>query len=185
MNPKSNSINETRHIRRLSGALSAACAVLIVCLPISVILYWAMAGETELAVRANLPSAGAVRSLQAWQRICGAVLTEIPIAVLAFGLWQARKCFRLFLSGRVFAVEAVSCLQRFAGCVLVSVVVGFFAGAGISAVLTLQNPPAMRHVALGFGSEQVFTVFFAGLVWLMAAVISQGQSLAEENATFV
>jgi hypothetical protein len=31
----------------------------------------------------------------------------------------------------------------------------------------------------------VFTLFFSGLVWLMAAVIGEGQTLAEENEGFV
>jgi hypothetical protein len=31
----------------------------------------------------------------------------------------------------------------------------------------------------------VFTLFFAATVWLMAAVIGQGQALAEENQRFV
>ena len=39
--------------------------------------------------------------------------------------------------------------------------------------------------SVGIGSDHVFTLFFAGLVWLMAAVIAQGQTLAEENEGFV
>jgi hypothetical protein len=31
----------------------------------------------------------------------------------------------------------------------------------------------------------VFTLFFAGLIWLMADIIGQGQTLAEENERFV
>ncbi|EWS62519.1 hypothetical protein Y695_04255 [Hydrogenophaga sp. T4] len=52
-------------------------------------------------------------------------------------------------------------------------------------LLTLHNPPGLRHLALGIGSDHLFTFFFAGLVWLMAAVIGQGQALAEENERFV
>ena len=49
----------------------------------------------------------------------------------------------------------------------------------------MNNPPGMRHLSVSFGSDQVFTLFFAGMVWLMAAVIGQGQKLAEENASFI
>ncbi|MBA4155735.1 MAG: DUF2975 domain-containing protein, partial [Flavobacterium sp.] len=38
---------------------------------------------------------------------------------------------------------------------------------------------------IGVGSDQLLLLFFAGMVWLMAGVISQGQKLAEENASFV
>ena len=56
---------------------------------------------------------------------------------------------------------------------------------GHTALLTLNNPPGQRHLSVGIGSDLVFTLFFAGLVWLMAAVIAQGQTLAEENEGFV
>ena len=59
------------------------------------------------------------------------------------------------------------------------------AGAVISVVLTVNNPVGMRHLAIGIGSDQVLMVFFAGMVWLLAAVIGQGQALAEENDAFV
>ena len=92
---------------------------------------------------------------------------------------------QIIRGGPVFTTEAVRCLRRFAGWVMVSVAVGLVASAVLSVLLTLHNPPGMRHVAVGLGSDQIFTLFFAGMVWLMAAVISQGQALAEENATFI
>jgi site-specific recombinase len=85
----------------------------------------------------------------------------------------------------VFVVEATNYLRRFAGRVAASVAVGMLCSTALSVVLTLGNPPGMRHVAIGVGSNEVFMLLFAGMVWLMAAVIGQGQSLAEENESFV
>ncbi len=154
-------------------------------LPIAVIIYWAVADPTELAARGNL-AAGAIQApLFSWQRIAGAVVTEVPLALLMIGLWQARNCFKPFSAGRVFTADAVRCLRQFAGWVMVSVAAGIVAGAVISALLTMHNPANMRHLAIGVGSDQIFTLFFAGMVWLMAAVIAQGQTLAEENAAFI
>ena len=55
-------------------------------------------------------------------------------------------------------------------------------------LLRRPNPDrafAWAVISVGIGSDLVFTLFFAGLVWLMAAVIAQGQTLAEENEGFV
>jgi Protein of unknown function (DUF2975) len=174
-----------RRIQRLSRLLASACLLLIIVLPVAVLIYWTLADAGELAVRGNLPTRAIQAPLQMWQRIAGALVTEVPLTLLMAGLWQARRCFKLFAAGRVFTADAVHCLRRFAAWVMISVVAGIAAGAAISVLLTLHNPPNMRHLAVAIGSDHIFTLFFAGMVWLMAAVISQGQTLAEENATFI
>ena len=179
---------ENRHplrIRRISRALAHACLALIIALPLAVIGYWLIADAAQLAVRAQLPVLAIQAPLQDWQRAAGALITLLPVTLLLIGLWHARQCFRLFAAREVFNAGAVRCLQRFAGWVMASVAAGMVAATAISVVLTLNNPPGMRHLAISIGTDQIFTLFFAGMVWLMAAVIGQGQALAEENATFV
>lgn len=174
-----------QRIRNLSRLLAATCSLLIVALPIAVAVYSLLADAAELAMRANLSSLAIQTPLQTWQRAACALITQVPLALLLLGLWQARKCFRLFAAGQVFTEQAVSFLRRFAGWVAASVAAAIVAEAAISVVLTLHNLPGKRHLAIGIGSDQLFTLFFAGMVWLMAAVIGQGQRLAEENASFV
>lgn len=110
---------------------------------------------------------------------------ELPLVLLLMGVWEARKCFRQFTEGRIFTPEAVRGLSRFAAWSLASVLASIVVEAAITVVITLNNPAGMRHLAIGIGSNQVFMVFFAGMVWLLAAVIGQGQAMAEENASFV
>lgn len=176
---------DAQRIRNLSRLLAATCSLLIVALPVAVLAYWVLADAAELAMRANLSSSAIRAPLETWQRASGALITQVPLALLLLGLWQARKCFKLFSAGQVFTARAVSFLRRFAGWVAASAAAAIFAETAISIVLTLQNPPGMRHLVISFGSDQLFTLFFAGMVWLMAAVIGQGQTLAEENASFV
>ena len=59
------------------------------------------------------------------------------------------------------------------------------AGALLSVLLTVYNPPGQKVLALAVSSSHVFTVFFAGVVWLMADVIRQGRDIADENRQFV
>lgn len=109
----------------------------------------------------------------------------VPLALLLTGVNQARRCFVLFAQGRVFTAQATDLLRRFAGWVAGAALAALVAGAATSVLLTLHNPIGQRHLAIGIGSDHLFTLFFAGLVWLMAAVIGQGQALAEENQGFV
>lgn len=178
-------INDARRMQRLSRWLAGACLAFIVLLPIAVIIYWVVADPTELAVRSNLPGNAIQSPLLLWQRIAGAFVTLIPVVLMLLGIWQARTCFKQFAMGQVFTADAVRCLRRFAGWVIVSVVAGIIAGAPLSVLLTLNNPATMRHLAIGISSNHLFTLFFAAMVWLMAGVIAQGERLAEENATFI
>lgn len=174
-----------RRIRLTSRWLARTCAVLIAFLPAAVLAYWWIAGPTELAVHAHLPAGAIQGELQAWQRVLGATLTLAPLALLLLGLDQARRCFVEFAAGRVFTTSAVAGLRRFSGWVALSVAAAIVISALLSVVLTLGNPPASRHLAIGLSSTHAFTLFFAAMVWLMASIIGQGQALAEENAGFV
>jgi hypothetical protein len=168
-----------------SRMLAAVCLVLIVLLPVGVALYWALATNAALAVRVNLPADAIRVVLLPWQRVAGGVLAELPLVLLLMGLWQARKCFLLFAAGKVFTSETVTCLKRFAGWTMASVIAGVPVATAISIVISLTNPPGLQQLAVSIGSDQVLLLFFAGMVWLIAGVISQGQVLAEENASFV
>lgn len=174
-----------RHIRRTSRLMVWACWAFILLLPLTLAVYWAVAGDGLLAGHANLPASAINAALQPWQRLAGAVVMGLPLALLLMGLWQAKRCFEQFAQGRVFTEQATSQLRRFAGWVAAAALAAIVASAVTSVLLTLHNPPGMRHLALGIGSNHLFTFFFAGVVWLMAAVIGQGQALAEENERFV
>lgn len=172
-------------VQRLSRLLALVCLAIVLLLPIAVAGYWATIDAGTLAVRANLPPDAVQGVLQGWQRVIGGVLTEIPLLLLLLGVWQARQCFLLFAGGRIFTAQAVACLKRFAGWAMMSALAEMVANALVSVVMTLNNPIGMRHLAIGFGSDQLFLLFFAAMVWLMAGVISQGQLLAEENSSFI
>jgi hypothetical protein len=171
-------------VRGLSGLLARVCEVLLVALPLAVIGWWCVADAGTLAAAANLPPL-AVLSLESWQRVAGAAISLLSVAFLMAGLWQARSFFRLFRTGQVFTADAARCLRRFAGWVALSVVARVVAGAALSVVLTISNPAGMRHLAIGVSSDALLALLFAGMVWVMAAVISRARALAEENASFV
>jgi Protein of unknown function (DUF2975) len=175
-----------QRIRRLSRAMGWACIALTIVLPLALVYYWASADASELAVQqGNLPANALLSPLLPWQRVAAASVTAVPLALLLAGIWQAKRCFHQFALGEVFTAQATGYLRSFAGWVALAALAAIVAGAVTSGLLTLNNPPGMRHLSLGISSNHIFTLFFAGLVWLMADVIGQGQALAEENGQFV
>lgn len=172
-------------MQHLSRLLAHCCLLLVVALPIAEAIYCAIGDAGALAVGANLAPQSMATELLPWQRLATAVLMEIPLCMLLAGVWQARRCFLLFAAGCVFTPDAIRYLRRFAGWAAASAAANMLCKAAASVTLTLQNAPGHRMLAIGIGSDQVFLLFFAAMVWLMAAVISEGLNLAAENASFV
>lgn len=174
-----------QRVQRISRWMVAACWALLTGLPLGLVVYWATASDAVLAGHANLPPELIRSPLAVWQRVAAGAVMGVPLALLLAGVWQARRCFAMFAQGQVFTPQATSLLRRFAGWVALAALAALLSGVVTSVLLTLHNPPGQRHLAVGIGSDHVFTLFFAGLVWLMAAVIGEGQTLAEENEGFV
>lgn len=185
MPPTSRTTPALQQIRRISRLMLWACWAVLVVLPVVLVLYWIGASDATLAGHANLSPVVLARPLLPWQRLVGGVVMGVPLALLLTGVWQARRCFSQFAQGQVFTTQATALLRRFAGWVAAAALGALLAGPITSVVLTWHNPPGMRQLVVGIGSNELFTFFFAGLVWLMAAVIGQGQALNEENQGFV
>ena len=183
--PVAPSDGHLQRLQRMSRLLALACWLLIVTLPPLFAWFWAVATPAQLATRINLAADVVQGPLMLWQRVAGGCISAVPLGLLLAGLWRARECFGLFASGKVFTLQAVVALKRFASLATASFASGVLASTALSTLLTFGNAPGARHVAIGLGTDQAFGLFFAGMVWLMAAVIEQGMQLAEENANFV
>ncbi|MDQ8020846.1 MAG: DUF2975 domain-containing protein [Moraxellaceae bacterium] len=165
--------------------LARCCLVLVFGLPVAVLAYWLTADTIGLAVQARLDDLVIQQPLALWQRLAGAGVTLLSLGLLLGGLWQVRRCFQRFAAGHYFELATIRHLRRFAALTCASVVVSFVCTPVLSVLLTLNNAPGHRQLALGVSSEQLFTLFIAGMVWLIAAVMTHASSLAEENAQFV
>jgi len=174
-----------QRIQRLSVLLAWACLALAIALPFAVLAYWLLADIAELAVLGHLRAEAVQGRLLAWQRLGGALVTLAPAVLASLGLWHAHRCFRGFTQGELFTAGAVLRLRSFAACMGGSALAAIIAGPVLSVLLTWGNLPGTRQLALGVGSDHLFTLLFAGMVWLMAAVIGQGKALADENASFI
>ena len=185
MNQRIRDRHSPERIRRLSRILAACCLIFITLLPIAVMVYWLLADTADLAANANLAPTAIQENFSMWQRILAGLLSEIPLLMFVAGLWQVRRCFMQFSIGRFFSTTVVLGFSRFAGWTMASVIASVVTASLVSVVITIQNPAGSRMFTLSFGSDQVLLLFFAGMVWVMASIVHQGQMLAQENASFV
>jgi len=176
---------DARQIQRFGTWLARSCGLLVWGLPLALLVFWLMADSSSLAVSAKLRATDIRQPLQYWQRWAAAGLIGVPIVLLCAGLWQARQCFAGFASGQVFTSQAVRCMRHFAAFIFASVLASLIVVPCLAVLLTLYNPEGQRMVTIALDSFHVFTFFFAAVVWLMAAIIGQGQMLAEDNASIV
>lgn len=172
-------------IRHLCRGLSIVCLALIATLPLAVAALCWQGDAAALATYAHLLPDAPHAPLAIWQRLACGTLAEGSLALLLAALWHAHRGFVLFLDGRQFSAEAVLRLQRFAGWMLAAVSVNLCVRSAMSVLLTINNAPGTRQLAIGIGVDQVIPLFFAGMVWVMAAIIGQGRAIAEENASYV
>lgn len=184
--PSTIAADPLQRIRRISQAMVWACWALVILMPVALVYYWATTNAPDLATQyGNLQASAILAPLQLWQRVAAAAVTAVPLVLLLMGVWQAKRCFAQFAAGQLFTAQATGHLRSFAGWMASAALAAIVAGAATSVLLTLQNPPGMRYLAVGISSTHVFSFFFAALVWLMADVMRQAQALAEENAHFV
>ncbi len=109
----------------------------------------------------------------------------IPVAFSVWALWSLRLLFRRYAEGEVFSHDALRYLNNVAVALFASVIVGFVAQAPITFILTWPLGAGHRAISLGFGSDDVATLFMAGVVLAIARVMVAARRLADENANFI
>jgi hypothetical protein len=109
----------------------------------------------------------------------------IPAAFNMWALWSLRVLFLLYAKGEVFSPAALRALNYVAIALFAGVIVSFLAEAPISAALSWVNGPHHRRISLSFGSDDVATLFMAGVVLVIARVMGEARRIADENAKFV
>ncbi len=172
-------------IRRFSHLLAHACWLLIVVVPVLVAAFWLQADTADLAASSRLGNLLIERPIEPWQRLAGVAITMASLGLLLVGVAHARRCFLHFADGRYFELDVIHRLRRFAAWICASVAAGFVAIPALSVMLTINNTPGRHHLVVGLHFDLLFTLFIAGMMWLIAAVMTHAHALVEENAQFV
>ena len=128
------------------------------------------------ALTAQVPLAGRILAMAGALAVTGFTM---------WALWSLRRLFLLYARGRVFSRDALSALNHVAVALFASVIVGFVMQVPISLALTWYRGSGHRQMSLGFGSDDVATLFMAGAVLVIARVMAEARRVADENESFV
>lgn len=118
-------------------------------------------------------------------RLAALFFTLAPTAFTMWALWSLMRLFRLYARGQVFSSEALAALNHVAVALFAGVIAGFIMQGPISLALTWPLGGGHREISLGFGSNDVATLFLACAVLVIARVMGEAQRVADENAKFV
>lgn len=171
-------------IRRLGRWMARICLISSLLLVTGMLAYWVLTPSADLFSEAGLPPERA-GTIGLGIRFFGFILSMIPLAVLVYGLDNARHCFAGFAEGRFFSLEAAGQLRRFAIAVAVSSLLQPIAEAALSLLLSINGLSGPRTVRLEIGSETLVMMIFAGTVALIAWLMAEAAAMAEEHEQFV
>jgi hypothetical protein len=116
----------------------------------------------------------------------GALACEAaPTAFVLWALWSLRQLLLRYAAGDVFSNETLRLLHHVAVAIFAQVIVAFVAQGPVTFLLTYPLGHGHRSISLSFGSDDVFSLFMAGVVLVIARVMAVARRMSDENESFV
>lgn len=178
-------MSNLNRIRRAARVMSGLCLFIIYALPLSLALIWANFQGLGPHMMEQLPSQVRFETLGVGTLLAGFVISMIPVSALIYGLINLRSLFRHYSRGVIFSREQAARLRRFALAAMLSVGLQILANSLLSVLLTFNNPPGMRQLAISVSSDQLGTIFLGGVFLVIAWIMGEGSRIAEDNAQIV
>ena len=172
-------------IQRISRLMQRICAAAIVLIPLTVVGMWATFewwGPTHPDL-APIPEVPATLTLPT--RLLAAAVGMLQASIAVFAVWRLRQLFALYAEGQIFTAGNTRCLRHFAAAVCVFAIAKPITGALLSVVLTMNNPPGHRQLSISFGSSELTTLFIGCVFLVIAWIMDEARTLAEEQAEII
>lgn len=118
-------------------------------------------------------------------RLAALACAAAPAAFVIWALWSLRQLFLRYAAGDVFSNETLRLLHHVAVAIFAQVIVAFAAQGPVTFLLTYPLGHGHRFVSFSFGSDDVFSLFMAGVVLVIARVMAVARRMADENESFV
>src|SRR5262249_5810614 len=151
----------------ISGIMANLCILASVLLVVAMAYYWSATPGWTLIADARLVYATPGDFTIATRGV-SFLISMVPLGVLIWGLFQARRCFRSLAAGRIFAIETVVGLRRFALAVFFASLLKPVAGAALSMFLSWGGPKGTRMLSISLGSDTLLALLFAGTILIIA-----------------
>lgn len=172
-------------IRSISRKMEFFTTALLLLIPSALALLWVYADVSILKIAILLPDDISIAALTPLTRVLGFLVSMIAASVVLYGLAQLRHLFRHYQRGHIFTEYALIRLRKFAWSLLLVGLLRPLTGAALSVLLSINNPPGQRTLALTVGSNDIALLFISGVFIVIAWIMAEGVRLADENAQII
>lgn len=142
-------------------------------------------GLVVLEPLAFAPPVETVTGLTPPKRIALALLTAGLFAPALIALWITRGLFARYGRGDVFSYHNATAIRRIGGLLLVGTGLAIAGRTAAVLILTHDNPPGQRSLAISLASHDLLFALLGGLLLVIGWVMAEATRQAEENRLFV
>lgn len=171
-------------LRKLSYVLGWAATLWVLTLPVLLalsLIYEYPVGPMD--IRAYLPAL--LSRVPDLYRFSALSVSLIPAGFTLWAWWSLRNLMFLYAKGDVFGEAPLHQLRNIALALLCSVVAGIMLHPVSNLILNWPFGPSHRNLAAVISTDDIAEIFKAGVVYVVALVMSEARRLADENARFV
>lgn len=92
------------------------------------------------------------------------------------------RLFRNYENGEIFSISNAESYQKLGYCVFYWVGGSVVYGTFMSLILSFNNPPGERVIAISFVGMDLLTLIFGFVILIISWVMKEGYILADENS---
>jgi hypothetical protein len=174
-----------QRVTNLSRKLRRICIGLIYCLPVAYALVWLFFNRLY-AIAPMIPLPVHVdHDLSGLTRFYAFLVDLMPLGAIIYGLQKLRGLFLLYENGLIFTEQNVDCFRSLGGALVAWVACHVVRTTLLSVILTIDNPPGKRIVALMLDSSDFTGVFVAVVVLIISWVMDEGREIQEDQPLIV
>jgi len=171
---------------RLSRWLAPVAQLLAIIFLLVNAMIWLVPDWAEYAARhLSGVTPGTPLTLSTEVKMMGLLLSTLHLGILAYALFAVARIFRMFARGDWFSPDISRCLQRFGIALLLFGAVTPLVRALLTVIITMQNPPGQRMLAIGFSSNDFVLVLVGTLIIMLGYTMREAVRMADENRQIV
>lgn len=177
------------NIQKQSRRVRILFQSLFVLLPFFVCYYWLTVNTQYdfltplLAIQngANISSYTTL-PLSMMTRILASISTLLLCSIVMYGLHVLIRLFRRYEQNEIFSFKNTKSYQKLGYSLFYWAGASVIYGALMSVVLSFNNPPGERVLAVTLGGVDILTVVLGFVILIISWVMKEGFILADENA---
>jgi hypothetical protein len=167
---------------RIVGTVAAVSGIAFI--TVNTIM-WLVPEMAPYAARGNANMQDDPITLTPLVRAIGLVGSDLHGAILAWGLFVARRLLRRLADGLVFETETGVLLRRFGVTLVVYAALEPPVATGMAWLITMLNEPEHRLLRFGLTDHEIVLAIVGALILTTGSVMAEAARMAEENRQIV